>query len=917
MQNSLKKYKETYLLPSALTLGMLCIVYLFDGLFPFGQNTLAWGDMAQQALPFMVQFKDIAAGNQGLLYNLANASGMNFWGVFLYFICSPFTALGLLVPKSGFYAFANILVALKMMLACCSATAHFAGKYALFPVEKRQAGAIGVLYAFCGFTLLYYQNIVWLDQLILFPLLMTSLEVLYRKGRIAPFAAALTASIVCQFQIGYTVIITTLLCSALYVLAFAHKKNAGGIALRLAGAAGIAAAASAVVWLPAFFQFYVSARGGSFFENIKTTKLLAPMETTMCMLLCTSAIGAACLFLCFKKRFAQPGVLYAFACLSLFVFPLALDPINMVWHAGSYQAFPSRYGFIPLYFGLVLVAAALNSANLQPAAKHSNSGGLVALIFGIGAFAGVLCYIQVFHREAAGVYVRSLWGNLTSVGWGILCFAIGAGIIALILFMRAHKLLSRRIFTVALCVVIAMEGLYNGLLYIGLPAHDGYAYTMMMDLAEQLPPDNTARAKYSRKYADANTIGAMGYSSTAHYSSFTRTDYMEAQKRLGYSGYWMEMSGLGGTLLSDNFMGINTVICQRDEIDPLYNAEQVIYQNNWYALVNQPLVPPQLNGFVVAATPAQIETIPGNDRFAVQDWLYQNIYGQSGQICIRYEPAIHKDAAYWYDEATGQYTTYFTGGSEQGYMQYELNITEKETLYFDCFLDISNNLAEPIYNGFGIWVNDVYLEGAYPNSGCNGLLNLGTFENETVVVRVEVLRWQTMNSFGVCGIREQSVAAAAQNVQTAPLEIQNNTIEAYIETPQSGLLVVPIAYDEGLSVAVNGQQVQVYKVLDGFVAVPIQQGFNTIKFSYSPKGFTVGAIGTVLGALGIIVLLFLEHKQKAFLFKTIQGKQFSGWERKLTAVARFLLYFIAVAAFIALYILPIVIWLQGERTLAY
>lgn len=916
LKQAFNKCKTVYLLPSLLTLGILCVVYIVSGLFPFGPNILAWSDMAQQSLPFMMQMKDIASGTTSVLYNMANASGMNFWGVFLYFVCSPFTALGLLVPREGFFYFANILLVLKLVLASCTAAGHFAGKHTIFPLNPKQAGALGVMYAFCGFALLYYQNLVWLDQLILFPLLISALQMLYKEGRMLPFALALAASIACQFQIAFTILITVILCSAMYVVAFVPKKQAGIVALRLGVASVVAGVASGVVWLPTLFQFLASARGGPAVESIKQTKLLAPLETTLCMLLCTSAIGAACLYLCFKKRFATPGVLYAFACLSIFSFPLVLDPVNMLWHAGSYQAFPSRYGFIPLYFGLLLLAAALHCANQVPAKRKSHNNGLAVFFLAAGVLATVLFYIWYFYREQAGVYVRSLWGDKTSLKWALLCFALGALVYGLLLFLRTHKWLGQKMFVVALCVVLALECTYNSLLYIGLPAYNGQGYTMVLDLHNKLPEEYAGRVKYSRKYADANIIGAMGYSSVGHYSSFTRTEYIQAQKKLGYSGYWMEMSGLGGTLLSDHFMGIGAVICQRDEIDPMYDEENVVYENTWFGIVEQPHVPGALNGFVVEASPQQIAFMPGNNRVEAQNWLYKTVYGGSGAISRAYHPTVLQGVGCTYDDGGRFYATHFTGEEQYGYFLYEIEVREQETLYFDCFRDITNNLYEPVYDSFGVSVNGIYLEGSYPNSGCNGILNLGTFENETVTVQIEMYQNQYMYSFGVFGMAYADVVQATQNAQTTPIVEKNGRFYTAAQAQKGGeMLVLPIGYDEGLTAKINGNPAEVYKVLDGFVGVPLQAGQNSVEIGYTPKGFVAGVACTLGGVLLLVCLLFVEKRYKNRL--TAQFANNAGKRSVVFAVAQIALYVLAILTFLALYVVPIIIWLQGERALHF
>ena len=123
--------------------------------------------MNQQTLPLLMDFKDILSGSASLFLNQQNAGGMNFWGVFLYYLSSPFSFLVLIVEKADFFRLANVLVALKM--AACSVTAFAFFRRRFSRLSAVQAVVLSVLYACSGYVLMYYQNIAWLDTVYLFP----------------------------------------------------------------------------------------------------------------------------------------------------------------------------------------------------------------------------------------------------------------------------------------------------------------------------------------------------------------------------------------------------------------------------------------------------------------------------------------------------------------------------------------------------------------------------------------------------------------------------------------------------------------------------------------------------------------------------------------------------------------------------
>ena len=86
-------------------------------------------------------------------------------------------------------------------------------------------------------------------------------------------------------------------------------------------------------------------------------------------------------------------------------------------------------------------------------------------------------------------------------------------------------------------------------------------------------------------------------------------------------------------------------------------------------------------------------------------------------------------------------------------MDYSIDVTDKQTLYFDCFDKLSNSLSEDINGSFMVTVNGQVMQMDYPSQSSNGLLKLGEFENEHVNVRVTLKKDITScRSYGVFGL---------------------------------------------------------------------------------------------------------------------------------------------------------------------
>ena len=237
-------------------------VFAGNGLYPFGDKTLAWCDMHQQVLPLLLDFKDILEGKGDFLFNWQNAGGMNFLGVFLFFISSPFSLLVVFVDKADMMLFMNIMTLMKM--AVCAITANVYFRTCHKKLDVVYSALFSVMYAFSGYSMLFYQNTVWLDVMYFFPLLLIAFNSLIKRKRIGGLIFCLVGMLVLNYYLSYMIVLFTILFFGVYLFFNRKKGSAKGIAPRFILGCAIAALISAVVWLPSFVQYLSSARGANY-----------------------------------------------------------------------------------------------------------------------------------------------------------------------------------------------------------------------------------------------------------------------------------------------------------------------------------------------------------------------------------------------------------------------------------------------------------------------------------------------------------------------------------------------------------------------------------------------------------------------------------------------------------------------------
>ena len=200
---------------------MAIVLYIFKGyeLFPFGKNALNWGDMSQQNLPVLIQFRDVLLGKQGPFFSMVNAGGMDFSGIFLFLASSPFSLLAAFISKSNLVFYINIMILLKLMT--CSLTASIFFKRFFDKLTPLQNIALSVAYALCGYSMMFYQLHTWLD--VMYVSIVNCNGQAHNEFKIYPYVITLSFMILFQFY-GYMLALFILFFFLLYILFF-HNEN--------------------------------------------------------------------------------------------------------------------------------------------------------------------------------------------------------------------------------------------------------------------------------------------------------------------------------------------------------------------------------------------------------------------------------------------------------------------------------------------------------------------------------------------------------------------------------------------------------------------------------------------------------------------------------------------------------------------
>lgn len=871
------------LVSPVLTMLMLMYVFRSREFYPFGGRTVAWCDMNQQVVPLLCQLKDILDGKSGWLLSFKNASGMNFVGVFFFFLSSPFSFLVKFVEKENMLLFANILVMLKMMTAAVTASLYFIKSDEHRGLDPISVSLLGFMYATSGYVMLFYQNVIWLDVMYLFPLLMMSLDRLHKKHKPIMYILLMAGMMVINYYIGYMVVVFVLLTAGIYSIIGIRADDNGTAETCLQFLVGSAAAAllSAAVWLPSFMQYMTSGRRTSLLDNLRTSDLVTDYDTVLTVMFGAAAllILAAEDFIGSKKDCSPTHRLWKIMALLLIV-PLFIEPVNKMWHTGSYMAFPARYAFMTVFVLLIMSAHTLGR-------KHEFSGDLKKYAAGgLLSAAAVLLFGKVsssfidVEMDIISEYTRSLGGNESAFKGLLRILIVALLFTGVIWFFYRKGWVLKSVSLVFLTVITVVQSAGLSRIYMtssGERSEDTYTLQRrVLDLSERINDDSFYRVKTSAKIFDYNMIGAMGYNSIGHYTSLTKEDYMFTMKRLGYTSVWMEIGTCGGTEITDSLLSVGYEIGHEHSDEAVYTFEAY----NIYPLADKlPL------GILTDTLPEGEEIPEKLTRTEVQQYTAEALFGRSDMIHT-YEP---EEGKYKFED--GLYTA-----SAGETLIYRVRVRGRQSLYFDCFDRLSNELSEPDYDSFSVSVNGKSICRSYPFGKENGVLSLGTFEDETAIIEVSTLKDTAVMSFGVFGIDIDGLSGAVAETKTIGLsEIKNGLSGSCdLDKPSTVLLAVP--YDSGFTLKVNGREQPVEKTMSCFMKFELDAGHNDIEIKFVPSGLKAGIVMSAVGAAVIIGYAVYLKKRKPL------GDEASS----AALVSRYLVAGIAILVFIAIYIMPTV-----------
>lgn len=399
-------YFLAFLIPCA---ALLAIMQYFS-FAPFGDKNMF---VSQGAFYNMTVVTDaIHSLHNGTFhwFTLSGSEGMEYYSTFAYYLCSPFTLICLLFQQETAVSLLSVFTVLRI---CASAPLF------IYYLTHRESGAkasiynpsvliFGLGYALSSYALVQYNDFMFLDIFMLFPLLMVGLERLMYRKKCLMFYILLSICLFSNFYLGLILIP--------FLLVYTVLKSDGALpdriktALRFMGFCLAAVCTSAATVIPGMAGMYRS--------MISTTYLiqagnLRDYFTFIYQHLFYSYpsylyqadwgynlyIGIAPLMLFILYFFAGKQSIRKRLCNFLVIFfavlSLQLSPLAYAMHLGnSSQTYYSAYAFIYLF---LILSPAYDA--LQELQDMSLAACIIGLLSPI-----VLCLVSIVISTTAPNY---------------------------------------------------------------------------------------------------------------------------------------------------------------------------------------------------------------------------------------------------------------------------------------------------------------------------------------------------------------------------------------------------------------------------------------------------------------------------------------------------------------------------------
>lgn len=829
--------------------------FAYRQMAPFGPSSLLTVDLGQQYVDFFAYFRNIILHHPGsLFYSFSKGLGGEMLGTNAYYLFSPLNLILPFFPGQWLTSGIMILTLVRYGLAGLA--------FAWLLLKTRlQSGfriwAFSTAYALNGWMIANQLNMIWLDALIILPLIIWGLLKLLHDGRPGTYIAWLAVMMIDNYYMAWMICLFTILVVLWQLPTLAdwrtRLKAAGAYLASSIASGGIAA----ITLLPTFYALTTSK--GTYTETAISSKLeYQPLKMLgklvpgsfdfnqmpsgqpniyIGMLL---MIGASLYF--FNSRIKWSQRLVAGLVTIFFILSFCYEPLDLLWHAGQFPVwYPYRFSFIFAFWCILLAARAL-----QPSFQLSWPEALVVL-----ALSGLIFWLT------GRLKLSYLSTSQRLIGLGFVVVSLAALMIA-----RRN---SPRLYDFLIILIVACDvgtSAFTSLNKIAYVSQDEFGkYTQQLDQASRhLKHHDAGFYRIAKTFMRTKDDPMQGdFYSADHFGSTLEPPIPAFMGAIGQPAGDGFVSYDNGTQVSDALLGFKYTMTARhhgiedgDQIMPLSG-----YRPDWTHL---PKVD-QTKMITSRRNPAALPIAFGAsseifqlgkatlDPLSYQSQIFQALAGRpinQPLFTVQNFTSVRFNNVQAAHQITG--TTF----RKQNLLQpatIKLKFTPptNDSYYLTLGPEVNDSATISLnrrdFSQYNTYRDTVVINLAHHQKG----------KPVTITFRLKkTSAW--LQNVSVYRLKQRAFNSSLKTLQQSPLKIQKATPTSikgtvHIHRGQSALMTtIPAA--AGWHVRVDGQRVQPRTVISTFMALPITSGTHRVEFYYRPPFLILGAIITVI-SLGL------------------------------------------------------------------
>ena len=839
-------------------------VFIVQTVHPFGDRMILTVDLYHQYAPFLTELRNKILSGESFFYSWNIGLGTNFWALFANYSASPLNVLALFFPAKYISDCIALLVCIRVGLAGLFMS------MLLKDVDRGRKDAFLVVfssfYALSGWALSYFWNIMWMDALVLLPLIVLGMRKMFRDGKPLLYCLSLFVCLWSNFFTGYFVclfmVIYAPVCFITLFPGFSWSRLWRCIG-RFAFFSALAGGLAAILLYPTYIALtHASATGDAFPKDstlahslfdffsrffIGTTPNIRDGMANVYSGL-PALIFLPLFFICRNIKLKEK-ISYGIILLFMF-FSFSFNKLNFIWHGMHFpNQIPFRQAFI-MSFLMVLIAYRV-LRNLGSFDKRD-------YIIPIGA---ILSYLIIFPKIGDG-----------SEGFRAISIT-AVFVLVYLIFLRTISLRGRHVrgATIGFVIVMIVELVVAAnVTVLGVAMNEGFTGWDFYGKKEKSVQDFVKGKEQDYLYGPfvraeiyphyiCNQPALYNIKGMSIFSSTARESYVKFMKGFGLHN---------NTINSTRNFGLNEVTASLFGISYFVDLETQsrmpsVFSDSEYTdgrlriFENEDALP---IGYMVADTIA--DYMPPD----IDNPIYTtNLFMESMGLSPIYE----------YHELTLENSSHATLSSGTPSAGYRFNVDSSQPKVWVDLVFSGDYADKQLYlyhtGQRGAFVNvyatnDQTAEPAaqYKDATIGQMIDIGRFQDGQLLrSRLEWNDYQGgVFSVFACSVIPEAYQEMIDTLSSQPFQVKahsSNTISGTITVSKAGVLLMTVPYDEGWSAWANGNEVEILNIGGALCGIRLEEGQYDIQMRYVPDGINIGAVASLSSLLTLILFMYLQY----------------------------------------------------------